>query len=50
VKSDELSREYIIPSVFNPNVARVVSKAVMTAAIKTGVARKKTITQDEKIV
>jgi len=50
VKSDELSREYIIPSVFNPNVARVVSKAVMTAAIKTGVARTKTITQDEKIV
>ena len=40
VKSDELSEDYIIPSVFNSTVGKVVSKAVMEACIKTGVARR----------
>ncbi len=35
-----LSREYIIPSVFNTNVAPAVAAAVMAAAKKTGVIRK----------
>ncbi len=35
----ELSDEYIIPGVFNPNVAEAVAKAVVKAARDTGVAR-----------
>lgn len=37
----ELSREYIIPSVFNREVTQRVAEAVRRAAIKSGVARKK---------
>lgn len=40
VKDNELSSEYIIPSVFNKNVSRVVALAVQEAAEKTGVSRK----------
>lgn len=40
VKKNELSSEYIVPSVFNKNVAREVAKAVAETATKTGVARK----------
>ncbi len=40
VKEDELNPEYIIPSPFNKEVAPTVAKAVMEAAIKTGVIRK----------
>ena len=36
----ELSPEYIVPSVFNHEVAKRVAVAVREAAIKTGVARK----------
>jgi len=37
----QLSPEYIVPSVFNRDVARSVASAVEQAAISTGVARKK---------
>jgi malate dehydrogenase (oxaloacetate-decarboxylating) len=37
----ELSREYIVPSVFNHEVVRRVAQAVQRAAIKAGVARTK---------
>jgi len=36
----ELNRHYIIPSVFNQEVAKAVSDAVVRAAISTGVARR----------
>ena len=36
---DEPTAEYIIPSPFNPEVAKVVAKAVADTARKTGVAR-----------
>jgi malate dehydrogenase (oxaloacetate-decarboxylating) len=35
-----LSADYIIPSVFDPNVAERVAEAVVQAAVETGVARK----------
>jgi malate dehydrogenase (oxaloacetate-decarboxylating) len=37
----ELSPEYIIPSVFNKNVAVAVAHAVVLAAQRTGVARRR---------
>ena len=37
--ADEPTAEYIIPSPFNPEVAKVVAKAVADTARKTGVAR-----------
>jgi malate dehydrogenase (oxaloacetate-decarboxylating) len=37
----ELSAEYIVPSVFNPNVVRKVAQAVAAAAIRTRVERKR---------
>jgi len=37
----ELSPEYIVPSVFNREVVQRVAAAVTTAAIKTGVARRR---------
>jgi malate dehydrogenase (oxaloacetate-decarboxylating) len=40
VRPDELSAEYIIPSVFNRQVAPAVATAVAAAATATGVARK----------
>ncbi|MBX9668266.1 MAG: NAD-dependent malic enzyme [Candidatus Obscuribacterales bacterium] len=40
VQDNELNEDYIIPGVFNPQVADNVAKAVAEAAIKTGVARK----------
>ena len=40
IKSNELSPEYIVPSVFNRDVVRNVTAAVEQAAIKTRVARK----------
>ncbi len=42
VKDEELNPEYIIPSPFNKEVAPTVAKAVMEAAIKTGVTRAQT--------
>ncbi len=40
VTDDELAEDYIIPSVFNPQIAKVVSEAVAHAAQVSGVARK----------
>ncbi|OGT48461.1 MAG: malate dehydrogenase [Gammaproteobacteria bacterium RIFCSPHIGHO2_12_FULL_38_11] len=40
VDPNALSREYIIPSVFNTDVVSAVAEAVMCAARKSGVARK----------
>ena len=40
ISEDELSAEYIIPSVFNRSVAEVVARAVAEAAATTGVARR----------
>ncbi|HEV2909521.1 MAG TPA: malic enzyme-like NAD(P)-binding protein, partial [Candidatus Eremiobacteraceae bacterium] len=40
IAPDELSSEYIIPSVFDTRVVEAVSKAVVNAAIESGVARK----------
>lgn len=40
VGDNELNEDYIIPGVFNPQIAESVAKAVAEAAIRTGVARK----------
>jgi malate dehydrogenase (oxaloacetate-decarboxylating) len=40
VGEDELSEEYIVPSVFNRRVAEAVAHAVEEAAYRTGVARR----------
>jgi malate dehydrogenase (oxaloacetate-decarboxylating) len=40
VAKQELSEEYIIPSVFNRNVARAVAREVSQAAVRSGVARR----------
>ena len=40
IDEKHLSHDYIIPSVFDTNVVKVVAQAVKEAAIKTGVARK----------
>ena len=40
IAPDELSSEYIIPSVFDTRVVEAVSKAVVNAAFDSGVARK----------
>jgi malate dehydrogenase (oxaloacetate-decarboxylating) len=37
----ELSPEYIVPSVFNHEVVRRVAEAMQRAAVKAGVARKR---------
>ncbi|WP_240468634.1 NAD-dependent malic enzyme [Gracilibacillus sp. YIM 98692] len=39
IGSDELSEEYIIPSVFNQDVVQKIRTAVVDAAIRTGVAK-----------
>ena len=43
IADDELSEEYIIPSVFNKQVARRVARAVQAAAHESGAARKKKV-------
>ncbi len=40
VTEDELSEQYIVPSVFNKKISRAVRQAVIDAAIATGVARR----------
>ncbi|WP_018131807.1 NAD-dependent malic enzyme [Effusibacillus pohliae] len=40
VSEEELSEQYIIPSVFNKKVAEAVSRAVIEAAYSSGVARR----------
>jgi malate dehydrogenase (oxaloacetate-decarboxylating) len=42
VGKDELSEEYITPSMFDPRLVPAVSAAVAEAAVRTGVARKTT--------
>src|SRR3954468_15515625 len=42
VTADELSAEYVIPSVFNRDVATVIAEAVARAATESGVARRAT--------
>jgi malate dehydrogenase (oxaloacetate-decarboxylating) len=42
VGKDELSEEYITPSMFDPRLVPAVSSAVAEAAVRTGVARKAT--------
>ena len=41
IGADELGAEYIIPSVFNRDVVRVVAAAVAEAAERDGVARRR---------
>ena len=41
VTERELSKDYIIPSVFNRKVADAVARAVVRAAVKSGVAQKR---------
>ncbi len=40
IATEDLSEEYIVPSVFNKQVVRQVSKAVREAAYKSGVAKR----------
>ena len=40
IAENDLDREHIIPSVFNPSVAKVVAKAVVSAATDDGVTQK----------
>jgi malate dehydrogenase (oxaloacetate-decarboxylating) len=44
VRPDELSPEYVIPSVFNRDVAPLVAAAVAAAAETSGVARRRRAT------
>lgn len=46
IKTDELHSDYIIPSVFDKRVAKVVAKEVEKAAKATGVARREVSTPD----
>jgi malate dehydrogenase (oxaloacetate-decarboxylating) len=48
IGADELSSEYIVPSVFDARVVEAVAKAVAAAAVESGVARK-TIAHDDGI-
>lgn len=48
IGADELSSEYIVPSVFDSRVVEAVAKAVAAAAFESGVARK-TVTHDDGI-
>jgi malate dehydrogenase (oxaloacetate-decarboxylating) len=48
VVGDERSAEYVIPSVFDPRVGDAVAKAVITAAVEDGVARKTSAVQEEE--
>ncbi len=48
VTDDERSAEYIIPSVFDPRVVDAVAKAVATAAVDEGVARRSSVKNEEE--
>ena len=41
ISPDQLSEEYIIPSIFDKRVVQVVASAVAEAAHKTGVAQRR---------
>jgi len=47
VTADQVSDEYIIPSIFDKRVVEVVASAVEQAAYKTGMARKRSLTEVE---
>ena len=47
IVGDECSSEYILPSVFDVRVVEAVAKAVATAAIEEGVARRHTLSENE---
>jgi malate dehydrogenase (oxaloacetate-decarboxylating) len=49
VKPEELEPDYVIPSVFNRDVARTVAVAVARAAEDTGVARRRAVAQTESV-
>ncbi len=49
VKPDELEADYVIPSVFNRDVAPAVADAVARAAEDAGVARRRTVAQRESV-
>jgi malate dehydrogenase (oxaloacetate-decarboxylating) len=46
IGADELSHEYIVPSVFDARVVEAVAKAVSNAAFESGVARKTVMHED----
>ncbi|HTZ54943.1 MAG TPA: NAD-dependent malic enzyme [Candidatus Acidoferrum sp.] len=48
VTDEERSAEYIIPSVFDPRVVDAVAKAVATAAVDEGVARRALVKSEEE--
>lgn len=48
VTDDERGAEYIIPSVFDPRVVDAVAKAVATAAVDEGVARRSSVKNEEE--
>jgi len=50
IAPDELSSEYVIPSVFDARVVEAVSKAVVSAAFESGVARKTPSGEDIDVV
>ncbi len=45
IPREALQPEYIIPSVFDPNVVTAVAKAVIQAAQETGVSRRRAVTE-----
>ena len=47
IVGEECSAEYILPSVFDVRVVEAVAKAVATAAIEEGVARRHTLSENE---
>lgn len=48
VKDNELSEDYIIPTVFNQKVVEAVSEAVAQAAVESGVARREYFSHAEQ--
>jgi malate dehydrogenase (oxaloacetate-decarboxylating) len=48
VTDEERSAEYIIPSVFDPRVVDAVAKAVGSAAVDEGVARRALVKSEEE--
>ena len=47
VGEDELSAEYITPSVFDTRVVDAVAKAVVAAAVEEGLARRRVVVEEE---
>lgn len=47
VHNHELTEQYIIPTVFNQQVVKAVSRAVVKAAVDSGVARRRSVDDDD---